>query len=211
MVDDSERLKILLADDHPVVRRGTRLIIDNEEDMLVVGEAGDGEELLTLATHLDFDMALVDVNMPKMNGIRAVQQLKKLKPLVHILMLTGFLNVGYIQASQESAVDGYLLKECSPSELITAIRMVIAGHRLFPQNDDRLTPLVAGLLSRPTGREMEILRQLSEGLSNKEIAQRLKVTERTVEFHLSNLYSKLGVSNRLEAIKKGEATGWLLA
>jgi DNA-binding NarL/FixJ family response regulator len=209
MISDSEKQKILLADDHPVVRSGTRLIIDNEVDMLVVGEAGDGEELLALTSRLNFDMALIDVNMPKINGIRAAQQLKKLRPSVHIIMLSGFLNDGYIQASQESDVDGYLLKECSPSELITAIRMVIAGHRLFPQKEGKLD-LVSSSLTRPTGRELEILRQLSEGLSNKEIAQRLRVTERTVEFHLSNLYSKLGVSSRIEAIKKGEATGWLL-
>lgn len=204
-----KKIKILLADDHAVVRGGTKLIIENEADMTVAGEASDGEQALRLARAMQFDLALLDVNMPQLNGIRTAQQLKELQPNCRVLILTGFTNESYIQASQENGVDGFLLKERSALELITTIRMLTMGHQVFPKASLSSFGL-SSTLARPTGREIEIIRLVAQGFSNKEIAQQLSITERTVEYHLGNLYSKMMVSSRAEAVKKAVDAGWLL-
>jgi DNA-binding NarL/FixJ family response regulator len=206
---NEKKIKILLADDHAVVRGGTKLIIENEADMTVAGEASDGEQALRLARAMKFDLALLDVNMPNLNGIRTAQQLKQLQPDCRVLILTGFTNESYIQASQEHGVDGFLLKERSALELITTIRMLTMGHQVFPKASLSSYGL-SSTLGRPTGRELEIIRLVAEGLSNKEIAQQLSITERTVEYHLGNLYGKMMVSSRAEAVKKAVDAGWLL-
>ena len=206
---NEKKIKILLADDHAVVRGGTKLIIENETDMTVAGEASDGEQALRLARAMKFDLALLDVNMPNLNGIRTAQQLKQLQPDCRVLILTGFTNESYIQASQENGVDGFLLKERSALELITTIRMLTMGHQVFPKASLSGYGL-ASTLGRPTGRELEIIRLVAQGLSNKEIAQQLSITERTVEYHLGNLYGKMMVSSRAEAVKKAVDAGWLL-
>lgn len=199
------KFRIILADDHAVVRGGTKLIINNEPDMQVVGEAGDGEELLQMIAHLDFDIALVDINMPRLNGIKAGQQIKQIKPTAKVLMLTGYNNESYVQSSIDSGIDGFLLKDRSISELLTGIRMVGMGNQVFP----KLTSWV-GHNTRPTERDLKIIKLVAEGLSNKEIARKLHITERTVEYHLGNLYNKLLVSSRVEAVKKANDLGWLL-
>ncbi len=202
-----EKIKVLLADDHSVVRGGTKLIINNEADMVVVGEASNGEELLKLAqTSGPCDVAIVDVNMPRLNGIQAAQKLKEIQPAIKVLIMTGYNNEGYVQASQESGVDGFLLKERSPLELITTIRMLAMGHQVFPR-PEKSGP---NSYSKLTERELRIIYLVSEGMTNKEISNRLNITERTVEYHLSNLYGKLLVSSRTEAVKKVIDLGWLI-
>jgi two-component system, NarL family, response regulator LiaR len=203
----TQKIKILLADDHHVVRGGTRMIIDNEPDMSVVADVANGEELLRVARQLHFDIALVDVNMPGANGLQIARQLRELYPQARILILTGYNNPAYIQASQELELDGFLLKDCSPLQLITSIRMLMMGHQVFPKvgRESGLQPN----LTRPSRRELEIIKLAAGGCGNKEIAQKLCITERTVEYHLSNLYSKLAVGGRAEAVKKLYELGWL--
>jgi DNA-binding NarL/FixJ family response regulator len=201
-----EKIKVLLADDHAVVRGGTKLIIENEADMIVVGEAKDGEELLQQAQLIPYDVAIVDVNMPRLNGIKAAQQLKQLNPAARVLIMTGYNNESYVQICQDNAIDGFLLKERSPLELVTTIRMLAMGHQVFPKQDKSHSHN----LTRLTERERHIIRLVSEGSSNKEIAHQLNITERTVEYHLGNLYGKLEVSTRAEAVKKTIDMGLLV-
>ncbi len=206
---ENRKTKILLADDHAVVRSGTRLIIDNEPDMVVAGEASDGEQALRLAQAMQFDLALLDINMPRLNGIRAGQQLKQIQPDIRVLVLTGFNNDSYLQASQSTGLDGYLVKERSSIELLSTIRMLMMGQQVFLKQAENSSQY-SNLLTRPTQREKSIIRLISEGLSNREVSQQLGITERTVEYHLSNLYSKMLVSSRAEAVKKASDAGWLV-
>ncbi len=202
----NQKIKVLLADDHAIVRGGTRMIIDNEPDMVVVADASNGEELLRLARQIHFDIALIDVNMPDINGLQVARQLKESQPAARILILTGYNNPAYLQASQEIGVDGFMLKDCSPMQFVTSIRMLMMGHQVFPKIN---TDNIPSNLVRPSRRELEIVRLAASGCGNKEIAQRLSITERTVEYHLSNLYSKLAVNGRAEAVKNLYERGWL--
>ena len=206
---ESHKTKILLADDHAVVRSGTRLIIDNEADMMVAGEASDGEQCLRLARSAHFDLALLDINMPRLNGIRTGQQLKQLQPTMRVLVLTGFNTESYLQAAQDNGLDGFLPKERSSLELLTTIRMLMMGQRIFLKsaeyNANRPDPR-----DRPTERERCIIRLVAEGYSNRDVATQLTLAERTVEYHLGNLYRKMLVSSRAEAVRKASEAGWLV-
>lgn len=203
----NQKIKVLLAEDHAIVRGGTRMIIDNEPDMSVVADVANGEELLRVAQQINFDVALVDINMPGTNGLQVSRKLRELQPAARILILTGYNNPVYIQASQELGLDGFLLKDCSTLQLVTSIRMLMMGHQVFLKVA-REGSLIPNLI-RPSRRELEIVRLVAGGLGNKAIAQRLSITERTVEYHLSNLYSKLSVNGRAEAVKKLYELGWL--
>ena len=201
-----ERIRVLLADDHVVVRKGTRLIIESEPDMRVVGEVGDGDEMLRLVDQIGFDVALVDVSMPRMNGLSAAKLLKQRHPQCRVLILTGYTNPIYITSARENGIDGFMLKERSPLELLTAIRMLMLGHQIFPPQRYG----AAGQTANLTEREQEIIKLVAAGLSNKAIAAKLFITERTVEYHLSNLYGKLGAVSRAEAVKRASDLGLLL-
>jgi DNA-binding NarL/FixJ family response regulator len=203
----NQKIKVLLAEDHAIVRGGTRMIIDNEPDMSVVADVANGEELLRVAQQINFDVALVDINMPGQNGLQVSRKLREIQPAARILILTGYNNPVYIQASQELGLDGFLLKDCSTLQLVTSIRMLMMGHQVFLKVA-REGSLIPNLI-RPSRRELEIVRLVAGGFGNKAIAQRLSITERTVEYHLSNLYSKLSVNGRAEAVKKLYELGWL--
>jgi DNA-binding NarL/FixJ family response regulator len=208
LVTSEKKAKILLADDHTLLRETIRLLIDNEPDMYVVGDVTNGEDLIGLATQIRFDLALVDINMPGINGLKAAKELKRLSPSVHILIWSGFDNPAYMQTSQEIGVDGFLFKDCSSQELITTIRLLLKGHQIFPRRQTATNML--GSAHRPTNREVEVMRLVAEGLSNKEIAISLDLSKRTVEYHLNHLYSKLGVMKRGEAVRKIIELGWLI-
>lgn len=211
------KIRILLAEDHAIMREGTREFIKREEDMEVVGEAGDGEEAVRLATQLKPDVIVMDIRMPKLNGIEATKQIKSVLPNTAILILTAYDSDQYIFALLDAGAAGYLLKGIRTHELIDAIRAVYAGESvLHPVIASRVirrvvTPATTGSKSvEPLSeREMEILKFAAKGISNKDIGEQLFLSPRTVQVHLGNIFNKLGVASRTEAVLYGLKRGWL--
>jgi len=211
------KIRVLLAEDHAIMREGIREFIQRESDMEVVAEAGDGEEAVKLTEHYRPDVIVMDIRMPKLNGIEATKQIKAKFPSTAILILTAFDSDQYIFALLEAGAAGYLLKGVRASELIDAIRAVYAGESV-------LHPVIAGRVIRRvvtpgasdgktvdplSEREMEILKLAAKGISNKDIAEKLFLSPRTVQVHLGNIFNKLGVASRTEAVLYGLKRGWL--
>jgi NarL family two-component system response regulator LiaR len=212
-----DKIRVLLAEDHVMVREGTREFVQRESDMEVVGEAGDGEEAVKLAKGLKPDVVVMDISMPKLNGVEATRQIKAFNPSVAVLILTAYDYDQYIFALLEAGAAGYLLKGVKVQELIDAIRAVYAGesvlHPVVARRvvDRLITPggketAAAEALSE---REMEVLRLAATGVSNKDIAQQLFLSPRTVQVHLGNIFGKLGVASRTEAVLYALRKGWL--
>jgi NarL family two-component system response regulator LiaR len=211
------KIRILLADDHAIVREGTRRVLEDEDDMEVVAEAGDGEEAVKQATRLKPDIAIIDIAMPKLNGIEATKQIKELVPATAVLILTVFDNDRYVFSLLEAGAAGYLLKNVRGSELVEAIRSVYNGESV-------LHPTIAGKVLRRfmpsaqgasqgtpavlTDRELEVLVLAAKGMSNKDIADKLYLSVRTVQGHLARIFDKLAVGSRTEAILRGLKEGW---
>jgi NarL family two-component system response regulator LiaR len=213
-----EKIRVLLAEDHVLVREGTRELIRRERDMEVVGEAGDGEEAIELVTKLRPDVVLMDIAMPKVNGIEATKRIKQLYPATAVLILTAYDNEQYIFALLEAGAAGYLLKNVRRAELIDAVRSVYAGESvLHPVVTRKVLERFKGTKGMPSEgggrdilseREMEVLRLASKGISNKDIAKELVVSVRTVQAHLGNIFNKLGVGSRTEAVLYALRSGW---
>jgi NarL family two-component system response regulator LiaR len=214
-----DKIRIVLADDHVVLREGTRELLEREEDLKVVGEADDGEQAVQLVTELQPDVALMDIAMPKLNGIEATKQIKAIRPATAVLILTAYDNDQYVFALLEAGAAGYLLKDVRARDLIEAIRAVNAGESVLhpviarkvlnrfarPPNE----PTEESALDRLTEREMEVLRLAARSMSNREIAQELVLSVRTVQGHLTNIFSKLQVGSRTEAVLHALRKGWL--
>jgi NarL family two-component system response regulator LiaR len=215
---DMEKIRVMLAEDHVVVREGTREIIQHEDDMEVVGEAGDGEEAVVLAPRVKPDVIIMDVNMPKLNGIEATKQIKAIMPKVAVLVLTAYDNDQYVSALLEAGAAGYLLKNIKGRELIEAVRAVNAGESvLHPKIARKVLNRFAIYGTKPEGepivnilseRELEVLKLAAKGLSNRDIAEQLFLSIRTVQAHLGNIFNKLDVGSRTEAILYGLKKGW---
>jgi DNA-binding NarL/FixJ family response regulator len=213
-----DKIKVMLAEDHVVVREGTRELIQHEEDMEVVGEAGDGEEAVALAARTKPDVIIMDVNMPKLNGIEATKQIKAIMPSTAILVLTAYDNDQYVTALLEAGAAGYLLKNIKGRELIEAVRAVHAGESvLHPKIARKVLNRFASFGTKPEGetaisllseRELEVLKLAAKGLSNRDIADQLFLSIRTVQAHLGNIFNKLDVGSRTEAILFGLKKGW---
>ena len=213
------KIKVLLAEDHVVVREGTRELIQREPDMEVTGEAGDGEEAIELATKLQPDVVIMDIAMPKLNGIEATKQIKTLNPATVVLILTAYDNDQYIFALLEAGAAGYLLKNVRGHELIDAIRAVYAGESvLHPVIARRVIEQLISLASPGSQakateslseREIEVLTLAATGISNKDIAEQLFLSPRTVQTHLGNIFKKLDVASRTEAVLYGLRRGWV--
>ena len=213
----TETIRVLIADDHAVVREGLRGLISSEPGMLVVGEASDGVETVRQARASRPDVILVDLVMPRMSGIEAITEIKAQDPAARILVLTSFADDDKVFPAIKSGALGYLLKDSSPRELLQAIRDVYHGESsLHPTIARKLIhelrqPAELPLAPDPlTEREVEVLRLVAQGLSNDEIADRLFIAERTVRTHVSNILGKLHLANRtqaaLYALREGIAT-----
>lgn len=214
-----DKIRILIAEDHAVVREGTRELLDREEDLEVVAEAGDGEEAVRLATSQRPDVVLMDIAMPKLDGIEATRRIKAIHPAIAVLVLTAYDDDQYVFALLEAGAAGYLLKDVHTDELIKAIRAVYAGESVlhpaiarkvinrFAQPTDKRK--MESAVEQLTERELEVLKLAAKGMTNRQIANALALSIHTVQTHLSNTFGKLGVGSRTEAVLYGLRKGWL--
>jgi len=212
-------IRVLIADDHAVVREGTRRMLEQETDMEVVGEAGDGEETVKLACQLKPDVAIVDIAMPKLDGIEATKQIKERCPSVTVLILSAYDDDQFIFSLLEAGAAGYLLKSIRSRELIDAVRAVHAGESVLHPSVARKVlnrfvssggkPQVVRSVEVLSDREKEILRLATKGLSNADIAKELCLSIRTVQGHLGHIFNKLQVSSRTEAVVRALKEGWV--
>ena len=209
--------RIVLADDHILMRRGLQMMIDSQPDLEVIGEAGDGLELLKLLQHMTPDMVLVDVAMPRLRGIEAVREIRSLYPQMRILVVSMHKNREYIYHAFAAGADGYLLKEDSDTELLLAVETVRQGKKfLSPLLQQDLTEELAflarsgGQLDAPplTVRESEVLKLIAEGAANREIADLLCISTRTVEHHRASIMKKLGFKSLADIVKYAIRKGY---
>ncbi len=213
------KIKILIADDHAVVREGTRQILEQETDLEVVAEAADGEEAVKLAGSSRPDVAILDIAMPGIDGIEATKQIKALYPGITVLILTAYDDDQFVFGLLEAGAAGYLLKSVRGHELVAAVRQVHAGesvlhptiarkvlNRFTPAGGKTAEPASAKVLSE---RETEVLQLASCGLSNQEIADKLFLSLRTVQAHLGHIFNKLQVGSRTEAVVRALKAGWI--
>jgi two-component system response regulator DevR len=195
------KTRIMLVDDHEVVRLGMRTAFEAEPDLAVVGEASNGAEALAKMAVLDPQLILMDVRMEKMNGIEACREIKSRYPDVHILMITSYTDDDAVISSILAGASGYLLKHLSRAELLRSIRLVASGHSLIDTNTAKQT--MERLKQMPgselTEREREVLTLVARGYTNKQIADALYVSEKTARNHVSHILDKLGLSRRSEA------------
>jgi len=213
------KIRVMIADDHAVVREGTRRMLEQEGDIEVVGEAADGEEAIKLAEELKPDVAIVDIAMPKLDGIEATRQIKERCSSVTVLILSAYDDDQFVFSLLEAGAAGYLLKTVRSGELIDAVRAVHAGESvLHPAVAKKvLNRFVTGgekaastrSVEVLSDREQEIMRLATQGLSNAEIAKELCLSIRTVQGHLGHIFNKLQVSSRTEAVVRALKEGWV--
>jgi len=210
-------LHVVLADDHVMVRQGIRQFLEEEGDITVVAEAADGQEALRLVAQHQPDVAVLDVQMPGTTGVEAARQIRERFPGVRILILTAYDDDPYIFALLRAGAHGYILKSAPAEELVRAVRAVAAGQTaLSPEVARKVVQQVAapaGRADQPeplTDREIEVLRLTARGGTNKEIGRALGISARTVQGHLANIYGKLGVYSRTEAVTAALRRGWIV-
>jgi len=200
----SNQIKVLLVDDHTVVRSGLSAVLAICDDLKLIGEAGDGEAAIRFCEHEQPDVILMDLLMPKMDGVAATKAIKERWPNVKIIVLTSFKEKEYVEGALKAGAMGYLLKNVSADELANAIRRAMTDQPSLSPEAAQVLIQKVNEPPRPgydmTDREREILALMTEGLSNSDIADRLIVSQSTVKFHVSNVLSKLGVSSRTEAV-----------
>ncbi len=200
-------IKIVIADDHPVVRKGLSLLLSSQDEFEVIGEASNGKEAIAKALELSPEIMLMDLVMPKIDGISATKEILRLKPEIKILILTSFSDANHAIPALEAGALGYLLKENDPEEVIQAISKLVNGEKqIHPKVTEGLLSALQtqrkpeqNLLNSLTSREKEVLKEITNGKSNKEIASTLFISEKTVKTHVSNILSKLSLQDRTQA------------
>ena len=211
-------IRVLLAEDHVITRQGIRRLLEDEEGLTVIGEAGDGEEAVQMVTEMKPDVVIMDIAMPKLNGIEATRQIKLIHPRTGVLILSAYDDDEYVFALLKAGAAGYLLKNVSGDELSRAIRAVYKGEPVLDpiiarkvMNYFRLPGKVRGLersSEHLSNRETDIIKLAARGMTNKDIADKLYLSNRTVEGHLRTIFNKLGVGSRTEAVLYGLRKGW---
>lgn len=213
-----DKVRIFLADDHVVLRQGLKLIINSQSDMEVVGEAGDGETALKLIPSLKPTVVVMDVSMPEINGLQLTRQLMRILPQVKILTLTRHNDGNYVQQLLGAGASGYALKQSDSSELLRAIRVLVAGGTyLDPAIAGKLVGTLVGRVSKRniekagtlTERETDVLRLIAQGHSNKDIAARFEISIKTIEAHKANAMLKLDLHSRVDIVRYALLEGWL--
>jgi DNA-binding NarL/FixJ family response regulator len=210
------KTRILLADDHALVRRGLRLVLEGEADMEVVGEAGDGAAVIQLALETPADLAILDISMPRMTGLQAVAEIRRRKPELRCLMLSMHENERYLYEALKAGAAGYVLKSVADRDLVNAVRAAMRGEPfLYP---GAMTPLIEEYLRQArdeptiredplTPREREVLKLIAESRSTKQIAAELVISDKTVERHRENILDKLGMHDRVELTRYAIRSG----
>jgi NarL family two-component system response regulator LiaR len=214
-----DKIRILLADDHAVVRKGIREFLEEPGDIKVIAEAEDGAEALRLVEAHQPDVAVLDIRMPEVTGVEVARRIKERFPQVRVLVLTAYDDDPYVFALLQAGADGYVLKTASGDELVRAVRTVYAG-------ETALSPEIAGKVVRQatrrrpegaadqveplTDRELDVLRLAARGLTNRAIGHELGISHRTVQGHMANIYGKLGVNSRTEAVTVALRRGWIV-
>lgn len=212
-------IRVMLVDDQKLIRQGIRMLLSTEADIEVAGEAGDGREALALIERIRPQVVLMDVRMPGMDGVAATREISTRYPEIGVIILTTFDDEAYIFEGLRAGARGYLLKDISSEEMAAAVRVVAGGGALIQPSITRKVLSEFARLSAPpartapplpeplTEREIEVLHCIAQGLSNREIAGRLVITEGTVKNHVSNLIAKLGVRDRTQALLKAKELG----
>ena len=212
-------IRVLLADDHAVVRKGIREFLEEDGEITVVAEASDGLEAVRLVGEHAPDVAVLDIQMPRMTGIEATRQIKAAYPGVRVLILTAYDDDPYVFALLRAGADGYLLKNADSDALVRAVKTTAAGGKVL---DPDITAKVVAQMTggKPAAaqdqveplsdRELDVLRLAGRGLTNKLIGQELDISDRTVQGHLANIYGKLAVSSRTEAVTRALKLGWIV-
>lgn len=197
-------IRVILADDHNVVRAGIREMLADEADIDVVGEARNGRDAVDLALALKPDVVVMDIHMPELSGIEATRQIRLGAPEVRVLVLTSYQDDPYIHGLLDAGASGYLLKTAEDREIVRAVRATAAGQSII---DAALAPRLLTRVQEPatvvdtlTERELEVLRLVARGQTNKQIGLELQISDRTVQNHLAHIYSKLGVASRTESV-----------
>ncbi|HEX8028147.1 MAG TPA: response regulator transcription factor [Vicinamibacterales bacterium] len=211
----SHKLRILLADDHEAVREGLCMVLNAQPDMEVVGTARDGSEVIERTETMTPDVIVMDISMPGLNGLAATTKLVERRPNIKILTLTRHADRTYLKLLLDAGATGYLLKQSSPSELVNAVRTVAEGRKYLDptlasavrEASDRLTMVEPARSLSP--REIEVMKMIAWGASNKEIAQRLDLSVKTVEAHKANGMRKLSMRSRIDIVRYAILQGWL--
>ncbi len=226
----SKSIRVLLVDDHPVVRKGLAAVLDAEDDIKIVGEASDGDEGVRLTHLLKPDVVLIDLKMPQLDGVGAIRKILYFDPSVKIIILTSYADDKHIYEGIAVGAKGYLLKDAPPDRLVEAVRAADKGESLLsPEIAARILNQFSNMINQSpaeaeaaqrakpvvrdipplTKREKEVLHLLGKGVRNREIAEQLVIVETTVKIHLRNIYSKMNVGNRTEAVLLAKDLGLL--
>jgi len=213
-----ESVKVLIAEDHVITRQGMRSLLEKEGDLTVIAEAGDGKKAVEMVIEAEPDVVVMDIAMPEVNGIEATRQIKALRPATAVLILSAYDDDEYVFGLLEAGAAGYLLKTANGDELVNAIRAVNRGEPVLDpiilrKVIDRFRFRERGTdVDKPaeqlSERELDVLKRAARGMSNKEVADELHLSKRTVEGHLRTIFNKLGVGSRTEAVLFGLRRGW---
>jgi DNA-binding NarL/FixJ family response regulator len=215
---ETQPIRVVLADDHAVVRKGIREFLEGEGDIIVLAEASDGDSTLALVQEHSPDIVVLDIQMPGRNGIEVTRALRTAGSPVAILIVTAYDDDPYIMAGIQAGANGYVLKSAAPDEIVRAVRAVHEGQSAVdPAVAAKLMAYLAGQRRAPptpmaeelTDRELEVLALVAKGLTNRAIGHQLGISDRTVQGHLANIFGKLGASSRTEAVMTAIKLGWI--